>query len=123
MYTYCVRGASGERSLEERGFFLARGRPPCVDSAKAFIGKKMTAAMRRHLDEARGTFRDREKTLSTYKTDPTLLHRALGRAGAKPQAFYRSGWAAAGSDVLVFWIAFWVLKAALSLRKPGYHEL
>lgn len=99
------------RSLEERGFFLARGDKrgfvvldhrgdvwslprmldaktkevrarlgsedalSSVNATKAEIGRRMTPAMRRHIDEARGQFRERERTLSNFKSEMTQLHR------------------------------------------------
>lgn len=46
-----------------------------VVATQALIGKKMTPAIRAHLDTARETFRDRSKTLGEYKAEMTQLHR------------------------------------------------
>lgn len=99
------------RSLEERGFFLARGDKrsfvvldhhgevhslprmlglkakevgarlgdgsdlPSVEAARKEIGRRLTPAMRRHIDEARSQFQKRSGELARRKEEMTLAHR------------------------------------------------
>lgn len=47
-----------------------------VEATKAVIAQKMGPAIRRHMAEARGQFRERETTLAAFKSEMTDLHRS-----------------------------------------------
>ncbi|MCQ1835175.1 relaxase/mobilization nuclease domain-containing protein [Neorhizobium galegae] len=101
-----------QHSLQDRGFFLARGDKrgfvvldhggevwslprmldvktkevrarlgdgdtlPSVDDTRRIIAERMTPAIRRHVEESRGQFRERAAKLTDYNQEMTALHRA-----------------------------------------------
>jgi hypothetical protein len=48
---------------------------PSVIKTLATIGERITPAIRRHIEEARGQFRERSNKLGQYKTEMTRFHR------------------------------------------------
>lgn len=48
---------------------------PDVDAVKAVIGRRMSSAIRRHVEESRGRFRKRSATLIEHRAAMTELHR------------------------------------------------
>ncbi len=48
---------------------------PSVEATKTLISKRMTPAIRRHIDDSRAQFHKRSESLGQYKTEMTRLHR------------------------------------------------